>query len=204
MSTTYYRDSKEYTTRDLVATYYKGVSLPKGYDFTKDGAKIIFPVPKPECGELERVVRDGVEVDAKGNTVQKWKVVPMFTSDLLDEDGVTVLKTIAEQEAEYLAKLQAQEIEQKINTFTTTIDSYIQSKIDDYNNANGVMFANINSIMKYTIDNTYTHFAFCNSIILWNIDVWETARAIQQDVLSGNRDEPTTEELLAELPELTY
>jgi hypothetical protein len=204
MSTTYYRDNKEFTTRELVATYYKGVSLPKGYDFTKDGASVVFPTPKPTCGELEQVQRDGVTTDAKGNTVQKWKVVPMFTSDLLDEDGVTVLKTIAEQEAEYLTKKQTQEIEQKINTFTTTIDSYIQSKIDDYNNANGVMFADINSIMKYTIDNTYTHFAFCMAIVQWNIDVWETARAIQQDVLAGNRAEPTTEELLAELPELTY
>jgi hypothetical protein len=204
MSTTYYRDNKEYTTRELVATYYKGVSLPKGYDFTKDGASVVFPTPKPECGELERAVRDGVTTDANGNTVQKWKVVDMFTSDLLDEDGVTVLKTIAEQEAEYLAKLQTQEIEQKINTFTTTIDNYIQSKIDDYNNANGLKLADVNSLMKYTIDNTYTHYPFCMGMIQWNIQVWETARAIQTEVLAGNRDEPTPEELLAELPELTY
>jgi hypothetical protein len=96
------------------------------------------------------------------------------------------------------------DFEEKIRKFTTTIDDYIQSKIDDYNRVNGVMFANINSIMKYTIDNTYTHFAFCMAIVQWNIDVWETARAIQADVLAGNRDEPTTEELLSELPELNY
>jgi hypothetical protein len=103
MSTTYYKDNKEFTTRELVATYYKGVSLPKGYDFTKDGVSVVLPTPKPKCGELERVIRDGVTTDTKGNTVQAWKVVDMF-SDYTNEDGTVVTKS--EQEAEYLAKKQ--------------------------------------------------------------------------------------------------
>ena len=105
MSTTYYRDNKEFTTRELVDTYYKGVSLPQGYDFTKDGAKIVFSTPKPECGELEQAIRDGVTIDAKGNTVQAWKVVDMF-KDYADENGI--VHTKAEQEADYLqAKFKA-------------------------------------------------------------------------------------------------
>ena len=121
MSTSYYRDNKEFTTKELVATYYKGVSLPQGYDFTKDDFKIVFPTPKPTCGELEQVVRDGVTTDANGNTVQAWKIVDMFrdyqaeTKDadgeqVYDADGNKVYHTVtkAEQEADYLqAKFKA-------------------------------------------------------------------------------------------------
>ena len=99
MSTTYYRDNKEFTTRELVATYYKGVSLPQGYDFTKDGAKIVFPTPKPTTTQLQQAVRNGVELDANGNTVQAWIVQDMF-SDYINEDGVLVTKL--EQEEAYI------------------------------------------------------------------------------------------------------
>jgi hypothetical protein len=120
MSVTYLRDGKEFSTRELVATYYKGVSLPQGYDFSKENT-IVFPSPKPECGELEQAVRDGVTIDADGNTVQAWKVVDMFndyqaeTKDtdgeqVYDADGNKVYHTVtkAEQEADYLqAKFKA-------------------------------------------------------------------------------------------------
>ena len=95
----YYRDNKEFTTRELVDTYYKGVSLPQGYDFTKDGAKIIFPTPKPTTTQLQQAVRNGVELDANGNTVQAWIVQDMF-SDYINEDGILVTKL--EQEEAYI------------------------------------------------------------------------------------------------------
>lgn len=167
----------------------------------REGWVVVLPTPKPECGELERPVRNGVSIDSLGNTVQAWKIVDMF-SDYTNEDGVIITKN--EQETEYLANKQAEYQESKIKEVTTTIDTLIQSKIDEYNKANGVMFADINSIFKYTADINYTHYNFCNAITLWNIAVWEKARTIQVEVFLGNRGEPTTEELLAELPVLTY
>ena len=94
----YLRDGKEYNTRELIATYYSGVSLPQGYDFTRENT-LIFDTPKPTTTQLEKAVREGVEVDTNGNTIQKWKVVDMF-SDYINDEGVLVTK--AEQEEAYV------------------------------------------------------------------------------------------------------
>ena len=94
----YLRDGKEYKTKELIATYYSGVSLPQGYDFGKENT-LIFPTPKPETTQLQQAVRDGVELDANGNTIQKWKVEDMF-SDYTNDEGVLVTKL--EQEEAYI------------------------------------------------------------------------------------------------------
>jgi hypothetical protein len=183
MSVTYLRDGKELSTRELVATYYKGVSLPQGYDFGKENT-IVFPSPKPECGELERVIRDGVTTDDNGNTIQAWKVVDMF-SDYTNDEGVLVTK--AEQEAEYLAKLQ----EQKVKATEQEIQNHINEVVK------GLGYDDENSIAKYLV-NGNPFYDECVSISLWIGNVWVTAFTIQQEVLSGTKEEP--EDIIAELP----
>jgi len=96
-----YRDDKSFTKKEYADTYYAGSSFAKNHDYEADGAKVVLVTPKPSCGELERVQRDGIEEDALGNTVQKWKVEPMFSEYTNDED---VLVTKAEQEADYIQK----------------------------------------------------------------------------------------------------
>jgi hypothetical protein len=212
MSVTYLRDDKELSTRELVATYYKGVSLPQGYDFGKENT-IVLPSPKPECGELERAVRDGVTTDDNGNTVQAWKVVDMFNDyqaekkdvdgeQVYDADGNKVYYTVtkAEQEAEYLAKKQEQETKAKVQEVTGIIDQYIQAKVDEYNMKNGTLFEKVHNCVAYKDIEGYAHQKFCQDVLVWNAQVWETARQVQVDVLTGVRQEPTEEELLAELP----
>jgi len=54
----------------------------------------VLETPKPTAGQYQTVRRDGVVQDAKGNWVQAWAVVDMF-SDYTDEGGV--LHTKAEQ-----------------------------------------------------------------------------------------------------------
>ena len=84
------------------------------------------------------------------------------------------------------------------------ITNHIQSKIEAYNEANGLAFANIDSLQKYTVSEDYPHLPFINAVLLWNIAVWEHARGVMKNVLEGNRALPTVEELLAELPALEY
>lgn len=62
----------------------------------------VLAAPKPEAGPYETVRKNGAVQDAKGNWVENWEVVPMFT-EYTDEDGVT--HTRAEQEAAYQAHL---------------------------------------------------------------------------------------------------
>jgi hypothetical protein len=199
MSVTYLRDGKELSTRELVATYYKGVSLPQGYDFGKENT-IVFPSPKPECGELEQAVRDGVTTDADGNTVQAWKVVDMFNDyqaekkdvdgeQVYDADGNKVYYTVtkAEQEAEYLAKLQ----EQKVKATEQEIQNHINEVVKDLG------YDDENSIAKYLVSGN-PFYDECSAISLWIGNVWVTAFTIQQEVLAGTREEP--EDIIAELP----
>lgn len=82
-------------------------SFPRVWtDATLDFLEIdpVFETPKPTPGKYETVRRNGVEKDAKGNWVQAWETVSMF-KEYTDGDGVT--HTVAEQQAEYQAGLDA-------------------------------------------------------------------------------------------------
>ncbi len=128
------------------------------------------------------------EVDGKGNTVEKWKIVDKF-NDYTDSDGI--LHTKVEQEAEYLAKLDADALSQKIKAATNIVDGIIQKEIDDYNTANGTAFVDVNSLPKFAFDPSYAHYSFCMSMMTWVPSLWEAARA------STATDETT---FIAELP----
>lgn len=88
-------------------SHYSNVSLPRTWTAaTLDGLKLepVFETPKPDAGQYQNAVRNGVEKDAKGNWVWAWAIRDMF-SDYTDEDGVAHTK--AEQEAAYQARLDA-------------------------------------------------------------------------------------------------
>ena len=83
----------------------------------------------------------------------------------------------------------------------SAIDKLIQDEIEAYNKANYVSFKNINAIPKYAIDLNYTHIDFCNSVLAWNIKVWETSRQLQRDIHLGVIEKPeSVEAFLALLP----
>ena len=108
MSTTYYKDSKEYTYREALAltgANFKEVDKNIAV-FIREGFVVVMPTPKPTpTTELKQVLRDGVAIDALGNTVMSWKEIDMF-KDYADENGIVVTKL--EQEADYLqAKFKA-------------------------------------------------------------------------------------------------
>ncbi len=83
----------------------------------------------------------------------------------------------------------------------SAIDKLIQDEIEAYNKANYVSFKNINAISKYTVVPTYTHIDFCNSVLTWNTEVWETSRQLQRDIHLGVIEKPeSVEAFLALLP----
>ena len=98
-------DTGEVKTQGAWRAHYKGVSQPRSWTAaTLDGLKLepVFETPKPDAGQYQNAVRNGVEKDAKGNWVWAWAICDMF-SDYTDEDGVAHTKT--EQEAAYQAGL---------------------------------------------------------------------------------------------------
>lgn len=98
-------DTGEIKTQGAWRSYYKNTSLPRTWTAaTLDGLKLepVFETPKPEVGQYQNAVRNGVEKDAKGNWVWAWAIRDMF-SDYTDEAGVLHTKT--EQEAAYQAGL---------------------------------------------------------------------------------------------------
>jgi hypothetical protein len=79
------------------------ISLPRTWNqIVLDTLNIeaVFESPQPNVGQYQTVVRNGVTQDAKGNWVQAWSVIDMFSDD--DES------TKAEKEAAYQAGLDAE------------------------------------------------------------------------------------------------
>lgn len=62
----------------------------------------VLAAPKPAITGFQAVRKNGAVQDAKGNWIENWEVVSMF-SEYTDEDGVT--HTVADQEAAYQARL---------------------------------------------------------------------------------------------------
>ena len=92
-------------------------------------------------------------------------------------------------------------IESSRKDMVKEVDKYVQSTIDRYNKANGTMFEKVHNCAAYAGVDGYTHQQFCKDILAHNANVWETARNIEADVVAGNRDMPTTDELINELPD---
>ena len=85
----------------------KHMSLPRVWTadtLTDLELTAILAAPKPSCTDLQQVIGNGVETDAKGNTVEAWSVVDKF-ADTTAEDGTVTTK--AEHETAYTASLVA-------------------------------------------------------------------------------------------------
>lgn len=163
------------------------------YCLIKDGVIFKYYVDKPK---VILGAQDGVYLPIEDSqpTLNENQRVSGKTFDIQD-DKVVVVYTIENVPQEEIVNKTIQEV-------TSKIDNFIQSKIDDYNKTNGTMFKDINAIAKYLIDTNYTHYPFCYALTMWNIQVWETARNIQSQVLGGSREMPV--DITSELPLLSY
>jgi len=174
-----------YNDKEMSAREIKALNPNTSYKCpTQVGAIAILPTPKPECGELERVTRDGVTTDALGNTVQAWKIVDMFSD--------TEEATKAEQETEYLAKLADDAIEARNKLVETTIQDILDTEATDAG------YDSIISACSYM--GSINFGAEAKTFLDWRDAVWTYIFTVQLDVLSGAIQEPTMDELLAGLP----
>jgi hypothetical protein len=70
-------------------------------------------------------------------------------------------------------------LEQAIARLESTTDDYIQSKIDEYNQSNGVKFKDIDSFTKYAVNTASEHNAIANKFIAYADNIWKTVREYQ-------------------------
>lgn len=119
------------------------------------------------------------------------------TTDVEVKNDIPYIREIIQD----LSDLEIQRI--KKTKFENKILDLIQIEVNKYNNLNGLTLKDVYVCRAYGETEGYTHQAFCKAIWLWNVQVWETARIILEEVTNGTREEPTLDEFLAELPEFT-
>lgn len=97
----------------------------------------------------------------------------------------------------------AEQFAKKKKVVEEEIVKLIQSKVDEYNDANGLSYKDIYSCALYKDTTGYTHAQFCTNIWAWQTSVWEYLRQVQTDILAGARTEPMLIDLMEELPKFT-
>ena len=128
----------------------------------------------PNPTSVQRINGSTYEIDEATKTVTKvYTVVDKTVSELMNEKNQLVM---------------------------TAIDNHIQAEIVAYNEANGVAFVDVNAVAKYVTVTTYTHNAFCVSMVNWVASVWDYVRGVQAEIIAGTRTEPSLDELMLELP----
>jgi len=91
-------------------------------------------------------------------------------------------------------------LEDMIQHFESITTQYIQSKVDEYNVANGLAFTNVHSCANYKDSLTYSHAPFCKRVWDWNERVWDTVRDYQATATAF----PTDEEFKAVLDGVVF
>lgn len=92
-----------------------------------------------------------------------------------DKDGkkVTLDESLIQEELDRLSILEAKDY------FTLKANDFIQSKIDEYNEANGTAFTNVHNCESYSRVTSYIHQSWCLQVWTWSVNVWEAVRAYQ-------------------------
>jgi len=111
-------------------------------------------------------------------------------------------KTQQEVESKETELLQLEQIKQQQKAFNNAIQTYLDNKAQEYKWDN-MQSARAGAIPIKDNDSDVVKAMKNNAETLtdWYFNVWATASQIQADVKAGNRDMPTVDEVLAELPE---
>jgi hypothetical protein len=65
---------------------------------------------------------------------------------------------------------------------------YIQSKVDEYNLANGVKFPNIDAFTKYAVNTSSQYNAVANRFLIYADNIWKTFRVYQKTLTTVPTD----------------
>lgn len=102
------RTTGEVKTQGEWRSHFSNWSLPRVWKTaTLDGLNLdpVLKSPKPDAGQYQTVVRNGVEQNSNDNWIEAWQIVDMF-ADTTDEDGNVTTKE--EHETAYQASLDNQ------------------------------------------------------------------------------------------------
>lgn len=185
-------DGIEYPEMEQVPGYFVNVLPPLNDVLGTDGGLI----PNPLLGFIY-----AEEVQIRGFGGRDDTIHLRFTDrdewlsmGVEKEEGDTSLDIYYEGEL-------AKQVEDKAKAYlVAVVEGLVQSEIAKYNEANGVIFQSVYNCVAYMGVEGYSHQPFCISIVKYNADVWDAARAIEVAVLGGSRAMPTAKELLTELP----
>jgi len=123
--------------------------------------------------------------ESKGDTIPAW---------CYNKEGYFIVETLPD---DIQAMVDAENAQKELEEYKKSVNSKIQILLNKQ--ALDLRYDNINSIGKYIgYDNPYREQA--ESLGLWVATIWAIAEQIEQDVKAGNRDMPTVDEVLAELP----
>jgi len=123
--------------------------------------------------------------ESKEDTIPPW---------CYNKEGYFVVESLPD---DIQAMVDAESTQKELEDYKKSVNSKIQILLNRQALALG--YDNINSIGKYIgYDNPYREQA--ESLGSWAANVWATAEQIEADVKAGNRDMPTVDEVLAELP----
>ena len=158
--------------------------------------KVVFPAPAPDYNPLTQyTVEDAPVLTVKGHWEQTWVVLPRFTEYTDDQD---VVHTVAEQEAAAIAADAAA----KTQAFVVLVTTTTQARLDDFaktRNYDGILSACTyasSSVLKFKTEGQYC--------VDSRDATWATLYTIMGQVQAGQRPMPTPEEILSELPVLTW
>lgn len=103
---------------------------------------------------------------------------------------------LSEKQSELMSELKA--------ACELAITNLIQSKVDEYNAANGLSLTDVKSCALYAQVQTYTHKAFCQAVWEWNVSVWEAARILLSQAIAGEISITSPDDVISLLPEFTW
>lgn len=150
-----------------------------------------FRIPDISPSEYEVVEVPDAPEDFKGNHYSwngSWKRTALGQA-IADADAASQ----AVQAAEDLKKV-----------CEVAILAHIQSKVDEYNQANGLSLTDVYRCEQYARTTGYTHQAFCQAVWEWNVAVWEEVRSLLAQAIAGQIVITGPADAISRLPAFTF
>lgn len=205
----YYKNGVVFNSQQAIRLDNKNTSLPS---FMSDvfiasmGYMVVVDSEKPEYTEVQNILEDGIEV-IDGVPTRQWKVVDMFVSmpEHTSMDGVVYpAKTKAEHEAEFYADKAEAELKALEVMYTNAVqdlldNTALETKWDDMQSARaaaGIPLFGDETAVELAMN------ADAVKLARWYLKVWAYCCAQLDFIKSGQRDLPSVDAFLLELPVL--
>jgi hypothetical protein len=181
-------------TEGEIRTIHSNVSFASPFQ-PPENYRWVFTTPPPECNPITQTYTQTTpELTNKGVWEVRWLVVDKF-QDYTDQTGVVHTKQQQEQEA--LAKAAEEKLQQTVKTYEAAIDSFFDQKAKEKGYDSRITCA-----LRAGFVGPFQQegIAFAQ----WMDNCYSYIYQVLEQVKANTRPQPTIEELLAELPVLTW